>query len=484
MKMTARVARRTSLNTLTICLVAVSLIVAKSMVSMRRTLLVLKPRPDMKLPSSKQSFRARYPSRNRENMPSKIEMDVQQIPSNSSTFVHHETFSYPNYNIDTEQYPLPIKILQRYIESHGVEALKNNPENRQYAIVDYQCPFEAGNSFHLFANGLLYAILTNRTILWRYWDRETCKKAPNRPKCLFTNTVDDCNQVLLRAPWMAGYHDWKHLLHEEHYYVPFHAAVTERPVEEDKLPRPDNYMEYYGIDLVSKYPQQVVIWPKLYFRYSELGESSTVRNRLFHTPVARKMTKDLFSWGADFLYGMLHRYAFEISGTIKATVPKVDPLSKYHTVALHSRHRFEGFDGCDIEREISCLEDIQKSSPSDKQFRVSLMSDRVCTIAELSSWLGKRGISVVLASHPEEGQDYRGEHGPFAGAGYFYDLAMVLETAQDAFVSMRRSSSDFVRELVEFHRTMRLVEQGKELEKLSICFMPYVADPSKTKLQI
>jgi hypothetical protein len=278
---------------------------------------------------------------------------------------------------------------------------------------------------------------------------------------------------------MAGYLEWKNKIHEEPHIVPLHVVVSGSPTEISRRDKSNFSQDDYGVDLDTKYTQQLLVWPRIYTSHFELGSSLEVQRKLLYTPAARELATQLFSLGADFLYGMLHSYAFQITEAIQDTVPKVPDMSKFYTVALHSRHRYNGLDGCNVEREIKCLQDIIKSHPSGKPLRVSMMSDRPCTISELSTWLDTKNISAVTVSHNDVTPDKRAEHGPFAGAGFYSDLAMILATAQDAFVAMRRSSSDLVREFVEFRRIMKQIKQGTKPKSLKLCVLPNIADPDE-----
>jgi hypothetical protein len=109
---------------------------------------------------------------------------------------------------------LPLKVIQQYQKWHSAESLEKSPHNRTFAVGYYSCPLEAGNRLHHFFNGLLWAVVTNRTYLWKYFDRETCLASPKRPdgshlfNCNATNRVEDCDTILERAAWLPSYDEW------------------------------------------------------------------------------------------------------------------------------------------------------------------------------------------------------------------------------------------------------------------------------------
>jgi hypothetical protein len=437
-------------------------------------------------------------------------------PSETLLDVSSNVYQAHVYNITNDRIPLPLQVLQRYIRQHSVEAIQRDlmkssmdqqqQDERYYAIAFYQCPLQAGNRLHHFWNGLLWSILTNRTVLWKYWDRETCLgyyTDDNYYKtviCENANTVNDCAHVLQRAPWMMSYDDWKMQQQEplqqyqEPFVIPYHATITGRHNNNRKVPLPDNYQDDYGVDLLSKYPQRVVVWPMCHFPFTILAEDTTIRNLLLQTTDARTMVDQLYSLGADFMFGMLHKYTFEWAEPIRTALARNHVRagtdhnndSEYYTVALHSRHRYAGLDGCNIDRETTCLKEIVDQKERDinhhhKPIRVSIMSDRPCTVSSLTAWLQNHNMSALTAAHKEVSPDYVAEHGPFAGDGFFVDMALVSATTRDAFVGMRRTSSDLVRELVAFERIMEATEQNVPVDKLRTCTMANEEDPNKAE---
>jgi hypothetical protein len=416
-------------------------------------------------------------------------------------FLPTDKFLYPVGGLHNQSLnihlPLPIKILHEYIQEHSVTALKRDPhpELRKYAIAVYQCPHRAGNNLHRFWNHVLWAILTNRTVLWKYWTKELCINY-GLTDCYETfNTESECNDILVRAPWIASYEEWKERIQPQEpakpsssdeitFKVPDHVTLGDVMELNSAGPLPKNYMDDYGLDLVDKYPQQVVWLALCYTKFWQL-ENITLQEALLKTPRARSVVHGLFSLGSDFLYGMLHRYTFQFSKPIRASIQDILDRddSQLYTIGLHSRHRFEALDGCDIDREISCLERlIHRREDKSLSVQVRLMSDRPCTITNLTSWLTQNNYSVVTVPHEETNYGDVLEHGPFAGAAFFNDLALVT-SARNAFVGMRRSSSDLPRELVVFRQIMQFWKEGVDIYQMNgtgvdMCQLPYQPDPT------
>jgi hypothetical protein len=80
------------------------------------------------------------------------------------------------------------------------------------------------------------------------------------------------------------------------------------------------------------------------------------------------------------------------------------------------------------------------------------MSDRSCTQRKLGEWLVDRNCTVEKAEH-SEGKSWRGEHGPFAGSGFFQDWVLVSKP-RSGFIGRDTTSSHLVRELIEDDRGM------------------------------
>ena len=389
--------------------------------------------------------------------------------------------------------------MQNYIRQHSVQALERDfhLQDRKYAIAYYQCPHKAGNSLHKFWNNILWSILTNRTVLYKYWNKDICETY-RLLQCKETNTENDCHNLLERAPWMASYDEWKDRIQQQYgrqasepFRIPQHATMGDYVTEQSHAIRPTHYEHDYGVDLADKYPHKVVMFPICYTKFWQLG-TVALQRELLKTKRARATAAQLFSLGPEFLYGMLHRYTFQFAEAVRAAVPSSlqqheqtnkNRNNQLYTIGLHSRHRFQGLDGCNIKRETNCLNRlIQRRQDKSSSVQVRIMSDRPCTISRISKWLQDRNHSILAVQHKAPTFDAIAEHGPYTGIGYFQDLALV-STSRSAVVGMSRSSSDLLRELVVFQRAMELWETGVDLATMhqsfiDSCQLPYQADPA------
>jgi len=363
--------------------------------------------------------------------------------------------------------PTPVQIMELYREQHSVQALesemsanigngKPSPTTRTYAVAFYSCPHSAGNRLHEFLNYAMWSVVTNRTLLWKYFDRPTCVKwAPKLGisllHCEGANDVTDCDAILNRAPWMASYDEYSHKLKlSEPKVLP--------PKSTDK-----QTVWYVDKDAIQ---HQVVVFPHSTISENILG-SAFVRSKKLHSRRNQRVAEGLFRYGTDFLFGMLQRYSFEFSKSILDSVQAPRGLlasssssaSKSYSIAVHSRHNDQKETGCNVTQETQCLQRMLEKQPNGTQCHVAVMADRECTLSELQKWLSQRACRIHVAEH-QQGKGTYAEHGPFAGAGYFQDLALASSITRDGVVgswlhdTRWRSSSLLLLELVEFYRRM------------------------------
>jgi hypothetical protein len=382
-----------------------------------------------------------------------------------------ESFRYPLNStilkLRSHDLPPPFQVMEDYLQWHSVDALErdSNLDGRKFAIAFYQCPREAGNQMHRFWNQVLWAVLVNRTVLWKYWSNETClkysgKELHRQQKCQAANTVDDCGKVLVRAPWIPSFDEWKdRLMISANESFAFYSSVG-RPWHDDvgfPLSSKDEKMYCQ----IAEYSEKVVALPICVFKIAELLDSR-FRESVLKTQEARERAVRLYDYGVDFLYGMLHHYTFDDAKTIRDSIPnQLEQYNNptYYTIGLHSRHFVNGVDGCNIEREIACLQTIlsnrkEKNSP----VHVNIMTDRACTVTNLTLWLHEHNCSVLTVKHEVTPGDIQ-EHGPYAGAGFYRDLALVSRS-RSALIGMDRTSTDMLREMMEYDKMMEAWQGG------------------------
>jgi hypothetical protein len=395
----------------------------------------------------------------------------------------------------------PFRVWQDYVAAHSVQALRrewdetrsrltyNNNNNstpafsphRQFTVAYYSCPLQAGNRLHHFFNQLLWAVVTNRTLLWKYYDQASCRALSagkfDPQICPAANRVADCDVVLGRAPWMASYEDWAARVGalpvtlnvwtthppetmtllsrssnnnsnndpSETLFTPFHFVVARKfgPYE-----RPAT--------AVDAHPARVVIFPLMLAKYRDLG-AETLRETLLQTAAARARAADLYALGADFLYGLLFRQTFRLrdDNYNDTTRTRAIPPDAF-TLAVHSRHVRAGDPGKRIQDETACLEKLLRGRRAGQPCVVFVMADRQATRQRLQAWLAHtQDCQVAMTQHTSgtKSSSFRKEHGPFAGAAFFQDLRLASR-ARDGVVGGDRSSTDLLREWIAYERVM------------------------------
>ena len=400
-----------------------------------------------------------------------ISLDSDSVRNSSSSSIPYyytdplADAAPPGINVD--QLPVPIQVMEQYRKWHSVEALRSNPdlEHRKFAIGFYACPIQAGNRIHHFLNSMLWAILTNRTLLWQYWDSPTCMRwSREKMVCRSMNREHECDQILSRADWIPSYEEWSQTLGlDEPEEIPYHANHP-KFYTISRYTWHEGDEKLFGADNRTKYAMQVAVFGISISKVSYL-RSAKIRRALLHTDYAETTCLRLHRLGVNFLYGMLHRYSFVFGEQArKGLVGYQPPTAKNaFTIALHSRHRYVEDDGCNIEREVQCLREVTKPI-NNRPIHVSIMADRTCTITRMTKLLERRNITVHVAPH-DEGSSFREEHGPFAGVGLYQDLALVSQ-ARSAIIATLRTSSDLLRELVEYNSKMERWKAGGDIGKM------------------
>ena len=134
----------------------------------------------------------------------------QELYLQHQVYVSTETSASRERVLNDEPLP-PYRVFLEWREAHSVSALRSNPHNRIFVVAQYACPREAGNIFHDYANALLLAIMTNRTLLWRYLKHKDWEN-------LGLSTEEECNRILRRADWIPSYDEWKKELRQSNPY--------------------------------------------------------------------------------------------------------------------------------------------------------------------------------------------------------------------------------------------------------------------------
>jgi hypothetical protein len=339
---------------------------------------------------------------------------------------------------------LPVRVFRRYQQEHSQIALQQDDalEHRKFAVAYYWCPHRAGNIFHGFLNTVVWAIIHNRTVLWKY---DT--GAPD------SNTEADCQAILKRASWIPSYDEWSVKLNlDDPVAVPMdkhrwaydqqHKSVIYPQISDLQWNRTDIFRQTWSDHPIQRQDYREYI--------NELPE------------IIIMTTEQLFTENVDFLYGMLYRECFTLvhSGQQDHFDARDDSDDSF-SLALHSRHTVAADDGSFIDDELKCLKQLLSSHST---CRVHLMSDRTRTIELLSDWLKQRNCTVITAAR-DVGISFSKEHGPWSGIGFLQDLEMAAAARNGAIGDPHRSSFALLVKLVEYDRKVAAWKNGKDLHQ-------------------
>jgi len=372
--------------------------------------------------------------------------------------------------------PAPLQALRQYIESHSQTSLIHQSNRRKFVLGYYQCPYAAGNRIHEFLNALILAMLTNRTLLWKYYDAAACREYDLKDhrgvqlrNCREQNSMEDCDSILRLRDWIPSFDKWALRLNLTTSNV---YSVGRQPLR-GVLVDTGNWTTKVDKHQVIHFHREVLSldWSDpLILNSSDIEGSS-------------KTAHSLYALGKSFLYGMLFEHVFDIArevitspeilGSIPTSPAGDSAQSQPFTVAVHSRHTDINDDGCNVTRELECL---RRLVPSNRSCDVFVMADRDCTLKQLVEQIqfekgenvaGYPQCTIYVPSHNSnetalrrEKHHISEEHGPFAGAEYFADLAMAKSRARDAVVvgtqrgGYLRSSSALLIELIDYNRKM------------------------------
>lgn len=365
----------------------------------------------------------------------------------------------------------PNQVFQAWKRLHDVEAVRKHPNGRKFLVANYACPHRAGNLLHDYMSVLLQAIASNRTLLWKY--------KPEIGKQFLTGSEEACARILDRADWIPSFKDVSKELKLTEQEPYFHMEVSEVPpttaidISEQQVifPSPLRGLEQDRFEL----------WRGLLF----LEENRT--NNFLSVTYGIDLTRDdrvskLYSQGVSYLYGMLFWESFSFTEGFLASLQDDFDRSKLllnnrrddepYSIAIHSRHVDADDNGSDVQDEIRCIDWLLSLRPNNKErCTVYIMADRQATIQNITEYLAKNtNCAAISASAREQNDDsllLRREHGQYAGATFFRDLAIASQ-ARSAVAASARSSSALLDEWIDYrrrneawHRNQRLLEPLK-----------------------
>ena len=205
-------------------------------------------------------------------------------------------------------------------------------DERKYIVGVYSCPLEAGNRLHRFMNALLWAVLTNRTFLYRYHDFSTCLEyEEGEGMCISRYEAHpyDCHNVLHITPWVASYDVWNERLQLDPIVRAQIHMMGQGQVE-------DHNTKPYDDQTLSK-----VIRTGWQFKPNPsnilLAKGGVSPHLSLQTNQLRLV--ELQSQGVYFVYGMLFEALFSLDPQLLPDrVTESTAEVEQQTYVLHSRH--------------------------------------------------------------------------------------------------------------------------------------------------
>jgi hypothetical protein len=413
--------------------------------------------------------------------------------------------------INASSTPLPLPVLRvwdNYKRWHSHQSLIQQPENRQFVIGYYSCPLQAGNRLHDFWNSMIVAIVTNRTLLWKYSDEETCliaNKGYDPKVCEHGYSEKDCDKTLERASWIPSFDEWAPKLglnttlgprnpdchlggmtgvewwptKEMKKALNKHRRTRHNTEEHERHPSRHLWLsgpliqtsrEWFLDEQVPKYGMKRIL-------IDGMRNSSTTSAKSIQA--GQQIFEGLYSDGIDFLYGMLYRDTFTYIGD-KSLQDTPEDRALSHggiTISLHSRHT-QSSDGKVSREERQCMNQVMFETRGrrgpDVPCTIFLMSDRQQALDDLSQLaIEKYNCTPVVAPH-EAGSGLTREHGPFSGNGFFQDLYYGSK-ARDGYIGhCGRSSSQMLQDAIAYDRFMEALSETDTRPPipLSFCCLP------------
>jgi hypothetical protein len=388
-----------------------------------------------------------------------VKADLKGDPIGSSRYVPP---FYPNL------------ALNEYQNLHSTSVLLNETqyEDRTFAIIHWWCPDRAGNVLHNFFNNLIWAIITNRTVLWVYDESNE-----------FSH--ERCSRSMKIADWIPSYRAFRRSL-------PFTLDdAVPIPIDVDRWSYDNGHRVVIFPQIPDVLPTHDNIARNSWHDHPMLRERLDYRNYIKLLSQHQQLVAGmLYYQKVDYLLGMLLRACFTLPGysTPAPVAPKstttfeedvINDASTF-SIALHSRHPVIGDDGSFVQEEMDCLQELvelnrrNRNYTTDPPCEVYLISDRPRTLKLLSDHVRSLGCRPMIAAHNESssGSMGRTEHGPFAGHGFLEDLSFASRARTAVVGDVCRSSFSLLVELVTYDRFIEAWRAGRtDIDDLQLCIL-------------
>jgi hypothetical protein len=388
----------------------------------------------------------------------------------------------------------PQTVFLDYMRRHSADALRDDtPEefyDRKFVIAYYSCPHQLGNRLFHFMNNVLWAIVTDRTVLYKYLDKDTCEHLKVAQPMLYlddticqaANTVADCDAVLERTPWLPSYDEFADLAWEIHRVDFWQTHVFRTNARWIKGRYLFDESKHTNMAQVDRIDAKLVEFSALTNVETTDLTSYYTRQGLLATPRARTTAQQLCQMGQRFVYGMFFTEMFRLrnqeANLVKDYYPKqqrANDSSNVFSIALHSRHKQVRQTGEYIQNEKDCLNVVLGNRLANQPCQVCAMSDRPMTLEKLKVWLEQEhNCSLIHVNHSISTTSFSEEHGPNAGASFARELDVCHRYGSHAVVTTSGASSSALLEaLVDYNNNNHFyngrVHRGRKNIEAQFC---------------
>lgn len=409
--------------------------------------------------------------------------------------------------------PLPAKeILDVYIARHGHDVMQREWEDhgelcatRQFLVVPFDCNSsstdwtgtnQSSSSMDDWLNGMVWAVITNRTALWtcRTWSSKWRKFVPRkknegRPQSFRNTVVENADQhdkkhpyrTLWRPqPWMTKWETWANQVN-----VKEESLETFSTLRTSRLARVLRFSsDFPPLPLSTTNP-----------RKTPTGHTSPATEQNTALSLWQFRWDTLFDQGTDYLYGMLHKHTLEWRTTQRPTIHTSDSLSTEEaagfTVGLilnQPPRLMSTFTGRQrINRELTdCLDrllPVTTQASTTNLTRAIALSSSFCTIllvgypldTVMEEWLRSfRSNCRLRTSHNKEN---RMQSSSFSSSGLSRSDADFISQARDGLVVFAEGNSltaTVIRQRITYERTEETWQLGRvpmQLSPLRSCLL-------------
>lgn len=419
----------------------------------------------------------------------------------------------------------PHRVLESYIAQHSQEVLQSEPlevlQRRQFLLADYNCPHQAGNIMAIVLNIVLTAVLTNRTLVMLYREPGRKQQRLYQQLNISANSEEECGRVLNRASWIPTLQQVRRLMEPgisesklaSTYIDLYDSANDTMPYnmrsrfcyqERGKVfCPPQKAQEIAPVDGAVLQKQRFVLLQGLFSCGGILSDArQTFVTRLNLTdpacldfirvlllssskaPSVRRQFEqratDLMERGIVFLYGFLMEKIFPLTSDLLDSLSVQKPLWRHSrssfSMGIHLRQPGNVSDTSRDEVQDACQQVLLGFNKQAKggTCQAFIMGDQPkaveLTQQRVTKW-GCKGFSMHGNDQHRRQLDrgrVKSEHGPFAGAGFYQDLALLSRGTRNVFLAKSRSSSVLVLEAIVYQKAKDHFERTKNVHSPSL----------------